>query len=134
MAGLQLRRVASDSEKTTAMELGDDMTTATATSNSEKTRSDNSGQGEATTAVRAKRQQTTTEWSEATQRCATAVYNIPGNALVVLVGGFALSSSAFVLKLLKDRSQLATQFGKAKWQQHILPIFHRTHQHRYKRS
>jgi monovalent cation:proton antiporter-2 (CPA2) family protein len=38
---------------------------------------------------------------------------LPGNALVVLGGGLALSSSAFVLQLLKDKSQLATRFGKA---------------------
>lgn len=38
---------------------------------------------------------------------------IPGNALVVLGGGIALSSSAFVLQLLKDNNQLATRFGKA---------------------
>ena len=41
------------------------------------------------------------------------VGNIPGNALVVLGGGIALSSSAFVLQLLKDNNQLATRFGKA---------------------
>jgi CPA2 family monovalent cation:H+ antiporter-2 len=39
--------------------------------------------------------------------------NIPTNALVVLGGGLALSSSAFVLQLLKDNNQLATRFGKA---------------------
>ena len=39
--------------------------------------------------------------------------SLPGNALVVLGGGLALSSSAFVLQLLKDKSQLATRFGKA---------------------
>lgn len=38
---------------------------------------------------------------------------LPGNALVVLGGGLALSSSAFVLQLLKDKDQLATRFGKA---------------------
>jgi monovalent cation:H+ antiporter-2, CPA2 family len=38
---------------------------------------------------------------------------LPANALVVLGGGLALSSSAFVLQLLKDKSQLATRFGKA---------------------
>ena len=38
---------------------------------------------------------------------------LPGNALVVLGGGLALSSSAFVLQLLKDKKQLATRFGKA---------------------
>lgn len=38
---------------------------------------------------------------------------LPGNALVVLGGGLALSSSAFVLQLLKDKNQLATRFGKA---------------------
>ena len=35
------------------------------------------------------------------------------SALVVLGAGLALSSSAFVLQLLKDKSQLATRFGKA---------------------
>jgi len=40
-------------------------------------------------------------------------FNVPGNALVVLGGGLALSSSAFVLQLLKDKNQLATRFGKA---------------------
>ncbi len=40
-------------------------------------------------------------------------FNIPANALVVLGGGIALSSSAFVLQLLKDNNQLATRFGKA---------------------
>ena len=39
--------------------------------------------------------------------------NLPANALVVLGGGLALSSSAFVLQLLKDNNQLATRFGKA---------------------
>jgi Kef-type K+ transport system membrane component KefB len=38
---------------------------------------------------------------------------LPANALVVLGGGIALSSSAFVLQLLKDKNQLATRFGKA---------------------
>lgn len=38
---------------------------------------------------------------------------LPGNALVVLGGGLALSSSAFVLQILKDKNQLATRFGKA---------------------
>lgn len=38
---------------------------------------------------------------------------LPGNALVVLGGGLALSSSAFVLQLLKDKNQFATRFGKA---------------------
>ena len=38
---------------------------------------------------------------------------LPGPALVVLGGGIALSSSAFVLQLLKDKNQLATRFGKA---------------------
>lgn len=38
---------------------------------------------------------------------------LPANALVVLGGGIALSSSAFVLQLLKDKKQLATRFGKA---------------------
>jgi monovalent cation:proton antiporter-2 (CPA2) family protein len=41
------------------------------------------------------------------------VLGLPANALVVLGGGLALSSSAFVLQLLKDKSQLATRFGKA---------------------
>ncbi len=41
------------------------------------------------------------------------VGGIPSNALVVLGGGIALSSSAFVLQLLKDNNQLATRFGKA---------------------
>lgn len=36
-----------------------------------------------------------------------------GNAIVVLGGGLALSSSAFVLQLLKDKNQFATRFGKA---------------------
>ena len=40
-------------------------------------------------------------------------FRIPSNALVVLGGGIALSSSAFVLQLLKDKKQLATRFGKA---------------------
>lgn len=34
-------------------------------------------------------------------------------AMVVLGGGIALSSSAFVLQLLKDKDQLGTQFGKS---------------------
>lgn len=38
---------------------------------------------------------------------------LPANALVVLGGGIALSSSAFVLQLLKDQNQMATRFGKA---------------------
>ena len=38
---------------------------------------------------------------------------LPANAMVVLGGGIALSSSAFVLQLLKDKQQLATRFGKA---------------------
>jgi len=42
-----------------------------------------------------------------------SLFNIPQNALVVLGGGLALSSSAFVLQLLKDNNQLATRFGKA---------------------
>ena len=42
-----------------------------------------------------------------------ALFNIPANALIVLGGGLALSSSAFVLQLLKDNNQLATRFGKA---------------------
>ena len=41
------------------------------------------------------------------------VAGLPSNALVVLGGGLALSSSAFVLQLLKDKNQLATRFGKA---------------------
>ena len=40
-------------------------------------------------------------------------FNLPANALVVLGGGLALSSSAFVLQLLKDKEQLSTRFGKA---------------------
>lgn len=39
--------------------------------------------------------------------------NLSGAALVVLGGGLALSSSAFVLQILKDKDQLATRFGKA---------------------
>uniref|UniRef100_A0A7S3L4P7 RCK N-terminal domain-containing protein n=1 Tax=Amphora coffeiformis TaxID=265554 RepID=A0A7S3L4P7_9STRA len=42
-----------------------------------------------------------------------SLFGLPGNALVVLGGGLALSSSAFVLQLLKDKDQLATRFGKA---------------------
>jgi CPA2 family monovalent cation:H+ antiporter-2 len=42
-----------------------------------------------------------------------SVVGLPANALVVLGGGLALSSSAFVLQLLKDKNQLATRFGKA---------------------
>lgn len=38
---------------------------------------------------------------------------LPANALVVLGGGLALSSSAFVLQLLKDKDELATRYGKA---------------------
>jgi len=38
---------------------------------------------------------------------------LPANAQVVIGGGLALSSSAFVLQLLKDKNQLATRFGKA---------------------
>ena len=41
------------------------------------------------------------------------MFGLPANALVVLGGGLALSSSAFVLQLLKDKNQLATRFGKA---------------------
>jgi hypothetical protein len=41
------------------------------------------------------------------------IYRIPSNAMVVLGAGVALSSSAFVLQLLKDKNQLATRFGKA---------------------
>jgi monovalent cation:H+ antiporter-2, CPA2 family len=44
---------------------------------------------------------------------AGSLLGLPANALVVLGGGLALSSSAFVLQLLKDKSQLATRFGKA---------------------
>ena len=44
---------------------------------------------------------------------AGSLCNLPANALVVLGGGLALSSSAFVLQLLKDNNQLATRFGKA---------------------
>lgn len=42
-----------------------------------------------------------------------SLFGLPANALVVLGGGLALSSSAFVLQLLKDKDQLATRFGKA---------------------
>lgn len=42
-----------------------------------------------------------------------SLFGIPANALVVLGGGLALSSSAFVLQLLKDNNQRATRFGKA---------------------
>jgi monovalent cation:proton antiporter-2 (CPA2) family protein len=42
-----------------------------------------------------------------------SLLGLPANALVVLGGGLALSSSAFVLQLLKDKNQLATRFGKA---------------------
>jgi len=38
---------------------------------------------------------------------------LPANALIVIGGGLALSSSAFVLQLLKDKDQLATRFGRA---------------------
>lgn len=38
---------------------------------------------------------------------------LPANSQVVVGGGLALSSSAFVLQLLKDKNQLATRFGKA---------------------
>ena len=44
---------------------------------------------------------------------AGSLFGLPANALVVLGGGLALSSSAFVLQLLKDKSQLSTRFGKA---------------------
>ena len=44
---------------------------------------------------------------------AGSAFGLPANALVVLGGGLALSSSAFVLQLLKDNNQLATRFGKA---------------------
>ena len=44
---------------------------------------------------------------------AVAAPGLPAAALVVLGGGLALSSSAFVLQLLKDKNQLATRFGKA---------------------
>ena len=40
-------------------------------------------------------------------------FQFQSNALVVLGAGVALSSSAFVLQLLKDKNQLATRFGKA---------------------
>lgn len=39
--------------------------------------------------------------------------DLSGAALIVLGGGLALSSSAFVLQILKDKDQLATRFGKA---------------------
>jgi len=42
-----------------------------------------------------------------------ALCGLPAPACVVLGGGLALSSSAFVLQLLKDKEQLATRFGKA---------------------
>jgi CPA2 family monovalent cation:H+ antiporter-2 len=42
-----------------------------------------------------------------------SLLGLPAPALVVLGGGLALSSSAFVLQLLKDKNQLATRFGKA---------------------
>uniref|UniRef100_A0A7S2XSK7 RCK N-terminal domain-containing protein n=1 Tax=Attheya septentrionalis TaxID=420275 RepID=A0A7S2XSK7_9STRA len=42
-----------------------------------------------------------------------SLFGLPANALVVLGGGLALSSSAFVLQLLKDKDKLATRFGKA---------------------
>ena len=42
-----------------------------------------------------------------------SLLKLPANALVVLGGGLSLSSSAFVLQLLKDKNQLATRFGKA---------------------
>ena len=38
---------------------------------------------------------------------------LPGNAIVTLAGGLALSSSAFVLQLLKENNDLGTRFGKA---------------------
>jgi CPA2 family monovalent cation:H+ antiporter-2 len=38
---------------------------------------------------------------------------MPSAAQIVLGGGLALSSSAFVLQLLKDKDQLGTQFGKS---------------------
>jgi len=44
---------------------------------------------------------------------AGAFTSLSGAALVVLGGGLALSSSAFVLQLLKDKNQLASRFGKA---------------------
>jgi monovalent cation:H+ antiporter-2, CPA2 family len=44
---------------------------------------------------------------------ASTAGQLPANACVVLGGGIALSSSAFVLQLLKDKNQLATRFGKA---------------------
>eukprot|EP00543_Licmophora_paradoxa_P006703 CAMPEP_0202443416 /NCGR_PEP_ID=MMETSP1360-20130828/2688_1 /ASSEMBLY_ACC=CAM_ASM_000848 /TAXON_ID=515479 /ORGANISM="Licmophora paradoxa, Strain CCMP2313" /LENGTH=805 /DNA_ID=CAMNT_0049059099 /DNA_START=108 /DNA_END=2525 /DNA_ORIENTATION=- len=45
--------------------------------------------------------------------CGGALCGLPANANVVLGGGLALSSSAFVLQLLKDKNQLASRFGKA---------------------
>jgi len=42
-----------------------------------------------------------------------SLFGLPANALVVLGGGLALSSSAFVLQLLKDKNELATRYGKA---------------------
>lgn len=42
-----------------------------------------------------------------------SLFGLPANALVVLGGGLALSSSAFVLQLLKDKQELATRYGKA---------------------
>ena len=41
------------------------------------------------------------------------ILKLPANSLVVIGGGLALSSSAFVLQLLKDKNQMATRFGKA---------------------
>jgi monovalent cation:proton antiporter-2 (CPA2) family protein len=42
-----------------------------------------------------------------------SLFGLPANALVVLGGGLALSSSAFVLQLIKDKKDLATRYGKA---------------------
>jgi monovalent cation:H+ antiporter-2, CPA2 family len=44
---------------------------------------------------------------------AGSLLGLPANALVVLGGGIALSSSAFVLQLLKDTNQLSTRYGQA---------------------
>jgi monovalent cation:H+ antiporter-2, CPA2 family len=44
---------------------------------------------------------------------AGSLVGLPANALVVLGGGIALSSSAFVLQLLKDTNQLSTRYGQA---------------------
>mmetsp|Transcript_403 Transcript_403/g.521 ORF Transcript_403/g.521 Transcript_403/m.521 type:complete len:846 (-) Transcript_403:328-2865(-) len=39
--------------------------------------------------------------------------DLPGAALVTIGGGLALSSSAFVLQLLKDKEDMGTRYGKA---------------------